>query len=220
MFGLLLTLKTGKTQTHIPKLRICQLNGHGFIIFLWVIQNINLRGGTITIDDGVDVKDITITPLENGFRTNFSNYSHYQIATKKTSGNLFIENSINPYYCALIRFSQTNVDLDSLSSITIDFSKSRDFNTAIVFDEVVPEPSDIQVNKITFTGKETIEKILKNGEILIDAKDTVRAYRADRLYLLFSVLIGTMIAFCIDIIIKLIYKWRKIKLEITYNSNN
>lgn len=158
--------------------------------------------------------------MENGFRTNFSNYSHYQIATKKTSGNLFIENSINPYYCALIRFSQTNVDLDSLSSITIDFSKSRDFNTAIVFDEVVPEPSDIQVNKITFTGKETIEKILKNGEILIDAKDTVRAYRADRLYLLFSVLIGTMIAFCIDIIIKLIYKWRKIKLEITYNSNN
>lgn len=156
---------------------------------------------------------ITTELLTNGFKTTFKDYSTYSLANINTNGNLMAENDLNPYYCALIRFSQDYVDLDSLSSITIDLSKSKGSNTIITFDKILPEPSEIGINSISYEGKDKVEEILKNGQIFFEAKDTMKAYRADKYYLLFSVLIGTLIAFCIDIIIKLIYKWRYISKE-------
>lgn len=156
---------------------------------------------------------VKVEQLGNGFTTTFKNYYIYSMASKQTSGNLFMEKSLNPYYCAYIRLSQPNVNLDSLSDITIDLSKSKAYNTVVTFDNICPVPSEVGLNKIVYRGKAKVEEVFNNGGIFIEAKDTVKAYRADRLFLLYSVLMGTLIAFCLDIIIKLIYKWRGIKLE-------
>ena len=163
--------------------------------------------------------DIITDNIDNGFKVTFKKYILFEGGNLTTGGNMLGENNDNPYYSALIRFSQTNVNLDSLSSITIDLSKAKSINTVIVFDKIYPEPSKIELNKFVYEGKDKVEQILKNGEIFFEAKDAVKAYRADKYYLLFSVLIGTLIAFCFDIIIKLIYKWRAIKL-VTRNEDN
>ena len=61
-----------------------------------------------------------------------------------------------------------------------------------------------------YKGKE-LEEVLNQGGIYITGVDPVRKDVVDRLDIIYSVLIGTIAAFILDIIVSLIVKWKKLK---------
>lgn len=62
---------------------------------------------------------------------------------------------------------------------------------------------------LSYSGREVVESVLRSG-LYIEAHNVTEAYVADRLYILYTVLLGTLIAFALHIIVQLIYKWRRL----------
>lgn len=138
------------------------------------------------------------------------------------NGNAFFEEN-NPHYRLFLKI-HTNQDLytrsiDSTSRISIRFPKSLDIENPEIttFNYIYPEPTHIGLNTITYIGKD-VKQVLDDGGIYIEGENRELAIKADRLSMLFSVLIGTIIAFALDIIIQLIYKWRRLQRRETVNT--
>lgn len=126
------------------------------------------------------------------------------------SGNFWGKHSGNPYYMGRLNFKVDNFRLRESSKIVLDFSPSPSkAHSVVVFDRIYPSPTLQTVNKIEYMGKDDVEEVLRSG-IYLEAHDVTEAYKADRLYILYSVLLGTLIAFGLDIIVRLIYKWRRL----------
>lgn len=148
---------------------------------------------------------------DKGFTFEWKNYPLYRSSNFDTKGNLLGEDDKNPYYSVYFKIDCGNYDLRESSEINVDLSDPENRNTVITFDNIVPVPTEIGINRITYKGKEAVESVLRNGGFYFNAKNTAKAHAADRLNLIFNVLIGTLIAFILDIVINLIYKWRRLK---------
>lgn len=174
----------------------------------------NVNGAT-----NEQLKKIHRVPSDSGFVIVFDEYSLYPgIVT--TSGNLFGENKtldINPFCAVLFKIKQDHYNLYNIhpdsssilgSEITIDLTPTTE--SVIIFENIYPKPDEISINKFSYKGKESVERVFKNGGFYFEAKDTLKTYKAERYIMVMSVFLGTIIAFCLDIIIKLIYKWRRL----------
>lgn len=80
-----------------------------------------------------------------------------------------------------------------------------------VIEKVIPEPTELTIENIIYRGKD-IERVFEQGGVYMTAVDNIKKVHADRMEFLWTVLIGTIIAFALDIIIQLILKWRKLQI--------
>lgn len=118
----------------------------------------------------------------------------------------------NPYKIFQLKVNVGMYNLNDSSEVVIDLSPYKnDDHTVITFEKVFPQPTEYGLNKVVFRGKTDVERILRDGGLYIEAQDSVKAFKADRYALVFSVMAGTLIAFALDIIINLIYKWRRLE---------
>jgi len=126
-------------------------------------------------------------------------------------------NSLNPYHCLWLGFDfREKPVFVPESEIRIVYNKLERVNPKggifqpITLDKVYPQPTSTTVKEIVYKGKE-LEEVLNQGGIYITGVDPVRKDVVDRLDIIYSVLIGTIAAFILDIIVSLIVKWKKLK---------
>ena len=125
---------------------------------------------------------------------------------------------VNPYFKIWIGLNmKCKYELDDNSEITILLDDSNNnkygkcINEPLNIEEIIPQPSYRSVSEIKYKGKEKINEVVKNGGVYISALDPEKKAESDKRQILFSVFAGTFIAFCIDILVQLILKWRNIK---------
>lgn len=122
------------------------------------------------------------------------------IASEKNSPYLNLQITIKSNACNLNENSIIDIDITPVDSATL-----------YAFKEIYPTPTSISLNRVKYIGKEAVENIIRNGGVYIEAEDVKLSYRKDKIFILNSVLLGTIIAFAIDIIIQLVYKWRRLQ---------
>lgn len=132
-------------------------------------------------------------------------YAASSAFTGKTSGS--------PYHMFKIKINITGLtpSFGDESFIAVDLAGDGNRDNVIVFDHVYPQPTLTELNLVIWKGREGLESVMRAGEIFVDARDVRLAYEAERMNLLYNILLGTFIAFALDIIIQLIYKWRRLK---------
>lgn len=124
----------------------------------------------------------------------------------------------NPYYYYYI-FIPTQKFVDNL---TIEFSttdEKRNGYSGLIsnngknlqYSYVFPEPDIISNGKICYYSKEKKEAIGKNKGIILQAVDVNELNRQNRNAFLYSVLVGTALAFLLDIIIQLIRELKRLQ---------
>ena len=132
----------------------------------------------------------------------------------------------NPYFSAFIGLHAIpgSYDLDSTSVVRIQYNlypykegpnsyqNDNDFfeQAPMVIENVLPAPTEMTIENLIYRGKD-VEKVFEQGGVYITACDPIKKAHADKMEFLFTVLIGTFIAFALDIIVQLILKWRKLK---------
>ena len=154
-----------------------------------------------------DSLGIEVEKFKKGFDITFPSLKMVSLANLSTGGNM-IAMERNPYIDFFFKLDFGKYDLAESSKITLDFT--QDENEIIVFKHIYPAPTKVGINKIEFSGKEDVENVLENGGLYVSAENAVRAKKHNNLFLIISILGGTTLAFMLDIIITLIYKWRRL----------
>lgn len=80
----------------------------------------------------------------------------------------------------------------------------------LIVEKVIPEPTTLTINEIVYKGKE-LANVLSQKGIYISGVDPIKKDEVDQKNLKYTVFLGTIIAFMLDIIVQLILKWRKLK---------
>lgn len=75
---------------------------------------------------------------------------------------------------------------------------------------IYPEPDKVTPSSIEYNGVKSIHRILANGGVCLIYDDIIARNKANRVSLQYSVLIGAIITFMLDIIVNLILKWRRL----------
>lgn len=170
---------------------------------------------------------------------NSSDYSRTHVAYRDNiaenkisfSGSLSNDSWIkNPYYSLFIRFhynpllvhesvlpmSTDSLELDSSnpfpSKIKIIFKMDKfdmEHPQLVSYTTIQPTPSKVGFDYVLYDNPVMLREILNNG-IYIEAENVAMARKVERKAFLFSVLMGTVIAFMLDVIITLILKWRRL----------
>lgn len=169
---------------------------------------------------------------ENYIKEMYTETSEGDTTLIKISGNSnykyivsFISDSIgiydkSPYYYYYISFPLVKFS----NEFTIDFAVSdirtigkglydMEFGNAknLQYDYIFPEPDVIGNGRIRYFSKEKKKEILKNRGVIIQAVDVDALNKQNRMVFLYSVLIGTGLAFTLDIIIQLIRELRRLQ---------
>ena len=134
----------------------------------------------------------------------------------------------SPYFSVYIRFSErgaysnfveTDTSYISYGANYIKLSFPSRFSSIylsprilhpIAFKTIQPTPSKIGLDYIIYEDVDVINEIINGGGIYISAEDVDGARKVTKLSFIYSVLLGTIIAFMLDILIQLILKWRKL----------
>ena len=82
----------------------------------------------------------------------------------------------------------------------------------LIIREIRPEPDFINGFNITYYTKKSIQEISKNGGVHLYAEDIAQMNKNSQEEFLNSVLVGTCLAFMLDIIIQLVLKLRRLHL--------
>ena len=108
----------------------------------------------------------------------------------------------NTYFAgSSLRIQLGNTELNNL-----DESNYKPFEIKYVY----PVPETITPSYIEYRGGMSIQHILQNHGIYLIYEDVMARNKANRISLQYTVLIGAIIAFMLDIIVNLIIKWRKL----------
>ena len=94
-----------------------------------------------------------------------------------------------------------------------DISKdiTRDgYRRPLTVEKVLPEPTSFSLKEIVYEGRQ-LEEVLKQGGIYISGVDPEKKEIVEKQNLRSTVLLGTIIAFMLDVIVRLFIKWRKLK---------
>lgn len=143
----------------------------------------------------------------------------------------------NPYYSFYIRFHYNTIKWDnghgtgllSMPTDSLNLDSDEPFNSQIKirfemdkfdadnpqlvsFTTIQPTPSKVGFDYVLYDDPAQLREILSNG-IYIEAEDVAMARQAERKAFLFSVLLGTLIAFMLDVIVTLVLKWRRLAKE-------
>ena len=86
-------------------------------------------------------------------------------------------------------------------------------NKDLKYNFIYPEPDVINGAWIYYYTKETIDKVLANHGVVIQAEDIQALNKSNRENFLYSVLVGLFAALFFDIFIQLIREWRNINLR-------
>jgi len=151
-------------------------------------------------------------------RSSIEDSTHYFVYSFYGKDVLKEWNKLNPYFKFWIGINmECKYEIDDDSEITIVFDNSNNkqkgecINEPLNIEEIIPTPTIRTTSEIKYKGKEKINEVIKNGGIYVSALDPEKKAETDKRQLLYSVFAGTFIAFCIDIFVQLIIKWRKIK---------
>lgn len=79
---------------------------------------------------------------------------------------------------------------------------------------VIPEPDIITPFYISYNSAESQKRILQNGGIYLQVQDIDKQNEVDLRMMQYTILIGAIIAFMLDIIVNLILKWRRLAKKI------
>ena len=131
--------------------------------------------------------------------------------------NSFGVDKNNPYYYYFIAFPSSKLS----GSLKLDFKASDlthpdDFNFSyaqnshLQYNYVFPQPDIINNGYIEYHTKEKMEAIKKNHGVIIQAVDVKSLNHLNNLSFLYSVLVGTGLAFLIDVFIQLVRELRRV----------
>lgn len=82
-----------------------------------------------------------------------------------------------------------------------------------MFNIISPTPDKIAQGKFfSFTDSTKLQQIFNHG-IVVTAEEISQVDRSQKRMILFNVLIGTILAFCLEIIVQLIIKWRNLAIR-------
>lgn len=82
-----------------------------------------------------------------------------------------------------------------------------------MFNIISPTPDEIAQGKfIAFTDSVKLNQIFNNG-IVVTAEEISQVDLSQKRMILFNVLIGTILAFCLEIIVQLVIKWRNLVIK-------
>lgn len=87
---------------------------------------------------------------------------------------------------------------------------------------VFPEPDIVTPFYLEYSNSKSVQRIIDNKGVYLVYEDVVARNKANRISLQYSILIGAIIAFMLDIIVNLILKWRRLsrnRKELTSNEN-
>lgn len=107
-------------------------------------------------------------------------------------------------------------ELISESAIKIkfnDFEKDvskEGYRRPLIVDKVSPQPTSISLNEIVYRGEE-LNAVIKQRGIYISGTDPEKKEIIEKKNMRTTVLLGTIIAFMLDIIVQLIIKWRRLR---------
>lgn len=83
-------------------------------------------------------------------------------------------------------------------------------NKKILYNYIYPEPDILNNGLIVYHTKEKIEAVANNHGIIIQAEDIDAANNDNRKALIYSVWVGTGVAFALDIFVQLVREWRNV----------
>ncbi len=109
--------------------------------------------------------------------------------------------------------SQNQYKEDKKIGIILEFS-DRDslgvYNNPIAFEHIYPEPSILTPTKVAYIGYDKVNEVINNTGISISGTDIKAKSQTDKKIFLYTVLIGTILAFMLDILVELVIKWRNL----------
>jgi len=83
-------------------------------------------------------------------------------------------------------------------------------NKKLLYNYIYPEPDILNNGFILYNTDEKIDEVRKNHGIIIQAEEIDAANNDNRKALIYSVWVGTLIAFAIDIAVQLVREWRNV----------
>lgn len=126
------------------------------------------------------------------------------------TGHIFSdENNRSPYYRIFLKLDMSIGESLSGQEIGLCFSDITN-KSALNILNVFPQPNIVKPDFIGWRGKEKIKEISLNSGVLLFFEDLNRKAETDREVFLCTVLLGTALAFLLDIIVNLIIKWRNL----------
>ena len=134
--------------------------------------------------------------------------------------NSFGVDDKNPYYYYFLALPSTKIAgslkfefiaSDLTHPQNFDFSFSQDKN--LQYNYVFPVPDIINNGYIEYHTSQKIEEIKKNRGVIIQAVDVESLNKLNNLSFLYSVLVGTGLAFLLDIFIQLIRELRNVNIR-------
>ena len=121
------------------------------------------------------------------------------------------------FYYEIANFIEDSL-ISEDSRIEISFSKHINYDNGLwLMDEEAkpfeiknasPQPDQMNPYSISYSSKASITNIMRNQGFYIIIEDIIARNQASRYSLQYTVLIGAIIAFMLDIIVNLILKWR------------
>ena len=106
-----------------------------------------------------------------------------------------------------------SLDQEDKIGIILEFS-DRDslgvYNNPIAFEHIYPEPSILTPTKVAYIGKDKVNEVINNTGISISGTDIKAKSQTDKKIFLYTVLIGTILAFMLDVLVELVIKWRNL----------
>lgn len=131
----------------------------------------------------------------------------------------------NPYYYFNLKIDAQGFDPEiGENRIVVFFGNIKPYkygqvnaSRGLKYQYVYPEPDLITFGEINYTSKEKLQKVIDNGGIIVQAEDIEIKNKNERESILVSVLLGTLVAFWIDVVINLVIKWRNIALKMRNN---
>lgn len=127
---------------------------------------------------------------------------------------------ISPYYnfwisitCDLLEDQSDTDNIEPNSVIIIKYSDRDsigDFLNPISIDKIIPEPSMVQPDRLAYIGNQKVQEVLRNQGIYFMGVDLLEKNKAEKKIFLYTILIGTLLAFILDILVELIIKWRRL----------
>ena len=104
------------------------------------------------------------------------------------------------YLSSYFRIQLGNIEIDN------DKNEYKPFEIKYIY----PEPDIVTPSYVEYNTIQSVEKLLKNHGVYLIYEDTMARIKANRISLQYTVLIGAIIAFMLDIIVNLILKWRRL----------
>lgn len=95
----------------------------------------------------------------------------------------------------------------------IDKIGNEELKDPYMFNIISPEPDMFAQGKFfTFTDSAKLNHIFNHG-IVVTAEEISQVDLSQKRMILFNVLIGTILAFCLEIIVQLVIKWRNLAIR-------